>query len=463
VQSGTTVRTTVANMGPVGSFTQSGTGAVTTTVQTKLRETVSVKDFGAVGDGVTDDTAAVQAAVTYCIANNKNLIVPSLCLLTSSVNIDRQVDGAAYDSYFIISGVTGGGFIVNSAISMFSSSIVFTTAPVNQLTRFENLIFQSSNSSLSAYVLNDARFLRTSFDGCSFSKIKLLSASTVYTQSIYLTGCNIRRFTGIFFNSGAYTYDFKMVNCLIEAGVNAIKIKNPVGCSFVSCTIEGQSGTAISYDGAQGLDVTGCYFEGNGLDIDGTFGGASSSNSYGVCLNGNYFSNSTTTYTVKWYNTFGCVSIGNWHTGYMHNLTGTINNLITYDIAQSSLSAQNVNIIRSGYDGTYTGTLTGCTTSPTTTLRYNKSDNVITLYIPDLTATSNSTSASITGMPSNIKPARQQICVVRAVNNGTYSFGLGIVSEVDGSISLAIDALGNGFTASGTKGIAKTTVTYSLY
>ncbi|HQT51121.1 MAG TPA: tail fiber domain-containing protein, partial [Acidovorax defluvii] len=32
-------------------FQQAGTGTVTTTVQAKLRETVSVKDFGAVGDG----------------------------------------------------------------------------------------------------------------------------------------------------------------------------------------------------------------------------------------------------------------------------------------------------------------------------------------------------------------------------------------------------------------------------
>lgn len=45
-------------------FTQSGTGAVATTVQAKLRETVSVKDFGAVGDGVANDTAAIQAACT---------------------------------------------------------------------------------------------------------------------------------------------------------------------------------------------------------------------------------------------------------------------------------------------------------------------------------------------------------------------------------------------------------------
>lgn len=47
-------------------FIQPGTGPVARTVSTKLQESVSILDFGGVGDNSTDNTAALNAAALYC-------------------------------------------------------------------------------------------------------------------------------------------------------------------------------------------------------------------------------------------------------------------------------------------------------------------------------------------------------------------------------------------------------------
>jgi hypothetical protein len=49
------------------SYTAAGTGAITRTVQDKLREVVSIRDFGVVGDGVSDDTTAINNAIAYAL------------------------------------------------------------------------------------------------------------------------------------------------------------------------------------------------------------------------------------------------------------------------------------------------------------------------------------------------------------------------------------------------------------
>ena len=58
----------------LSSFVQAGTGAITRPVQDKLRERISPYDFGAVGDGVANDTDAVQKAATAAIG--KVLVFP---------------------------------------------------------------------------------------------------------------------------------------------------------------------------------------------------------------------------------------------------------------------------------------------------------------------------------------------------------------------------------------------------
>lgn len=60
--SDTPVAGTTVHGSDVIEFTQAGTGAVATTVQAELRREVWVEQFGAVGDGITDDTAAFKLA-----------------------------------------------------------------------------------------------------------------------------------------------------------------------------------------------------------------------------------------------------------------------------------------------------------------------------------------------------------------------------------------------------------------
>lgn len=76
---------------PSSNFLQSGAGAVTRTAQSKMREWISVQDFGAVGDNSNDDTAEIQAAVTACPVGGTVYFPPGQYKLSDEIIIDKPM------------------------------------------------------------------------------------------------------------------------------------------------------------------------------------------------------------------------------------------------------------------------------------------------------------------------------------------------------------------------------------
>jgi len=74
---GTTSTTATVGNDARLSFLAAGTGATSRTLQNKLRDVVSVKDFGAVGDGATDDRVAIQAAINSAMTLGNAVYFPA--------------------------------------------------------------------------------------------------------------------------------------------------------------------------------------------------------------------------------------------------------------------------------------------------------------------------------------------------------------------------------------------------
>jgi hypothetical protein len=112
-------------------------------------------------------------------------------------------------------------------------------------------------------------------------------------------------------------------------------------------------------------------------------------------------------------------------------------------------------------EGTWTATLTGCTTSPTVTATATRVGRVVTINIPSLSGTSNSTSKSITGMPAQYRPSNQQRGFVNLISdNGGANTPASLFVEAAGTINLFAGPNNDNWTASGTCTIQNMNLTF---
>ena len=132
------------------AFQASGAGAIIRTTQDKLREIVSVSDFGAKCDGSTDDSAAFQQAeisTPYGLIN-----IPSgACYINSNINISKdniKFRGSGQGSTYIQMGPS-----VTKLFDITTAGSAFVVLP-----EFSNFTVDGSRSPFGvAFYINGAR------------------------------------------------------------------------------------------------------------------------------------------------------------------------------------------------------------------------------------------------------------------------------------------------------------------
>lgn len=477
-------------------FKQSGTGAVARTAHDKLGELVSVKDFGAVGDGATDDTAAIQAAINYCVnlsnrkqtlyfpANNAGMYykVTSPLVITGRLNI---VGDGQFSTRIQGYGLSSGQYVVD--FDCLATDVIYHCGVSNIAIGSNNGLPAGIRLKNVSYMLMKQVWLYGLGKGvyitgtiCFSNFFEQVTAYSIADTSIewenftgggqyMFNGCTFTGTYGVTFRGTAAADSITFNSCNWEqcTSVDLYVIGSVYGLSVNACRSEGLNGLqSFRIDPSAGnfvygLNINGCFWTGDTGTADPIY---ISGIVKGFTVAGNYVDHMGFNEFV-FLNGAGLAGIisGNYCTNSPAVVNSARDGVVIFSNYNSSgklpeywgLANWNVN------NSTFTATATGMTTSPTGTVKYSIVGTTVTIDIPGISGTSNATTFTLTGAPNSIWPSSDKDFFIRVVDNGTLQLGL-VRIKTTGVIELYAGVTGTAFTASGTKQVTSGSLTYIL-
>lgn len=256
-------------------YQPAGTSAVTTNVQSKLRQTVSVRDFGAVGDGVTNDSAAFSAALLASdyVQGSPNDIYFIDTTVTITNNKRLISNGAS-----IKCGVGKTGFLITGN----SNQIEDWTVDANGgLYVFRNdgqrnsFLFNTFTNNVGHYIFNNGALYAKIIGNC----FECESASTEVTTAVVFESCQHFLYEGNTTNGVPVGWGVQVRNSSQSGVINGNTFRQFIWTDVKTATA-GQTvfnftlGSVVNFKGVQvnGLPVTtGVTITGAGPSYTATF------------------------------------------------------------------------------------------------------------------------------------------------------------------------------------------------
>jgi hypothetical protein len=243
-------------------FLQTGSGATTRTWQSKAADTFSVKDFGAVGNGVTNDTAAIQSAIN---AASGVLYFPAGSYLVNSLTLKEGLIlyGAGPQATLLLCAANNTSIFYYAAATSIKTGfgVAGMRLLVNGKTNCNAIVIDGTSSAIR----------------CSQIRINDLNIEGTFNNGVYLRYC-------------ANTY---VSNMFISSVVNGVFIDNCADTDIVSCKVQNGSGSGFYINGGagafdEGVRLSSCSTNGQniGLNINGQDWGDAAACSFTTCPGG---------------------------------------------------------------------------------------------------------------------------------------------------------------------------------